>query len=154
MPFAWHVVQRRKPRDLKVPGREFQGVHFAMDYLCQQNRQNSGESISSFEEIHAGGKKVLVIGGGDTGSDCVGTALRQGAEEVWQFEILPEPPIKRPASTPWPIWPQILRTTHAHKEGGKRRWSVMTQEFLGKNGMVTGVQCVEVDWQQGKGGAS
>ncbi len=141
-----------KPRDLNVPGRELRGIHFAMDFLCQQNRRNSGEAILSSEKIHAGGKKVLVIGGGDTGSDCVGTALRQGAREVWQFEILPEPPIDRPASTPWPVWPQILRTTHAHKEGGKRRWSVMTQGFLGKNGSVTGVECVEVEWQRGEDG--
>ncbi len=141
-----------EPRNLKVPGRELQGVHFAMDYLCQQNRRNSGEPILSSQQIHAGGKKVLVIGGGDTGSDCVGTALRQGAEEVWQFEILPEPPVERPASSPWPVWPRILRTTHAHKEGGKRRWAVMTQEFFGKRGTVTGVECVEVDWKRGKDG--
>ncbi|EFK10970.1 glutamate synthase subunit beta [delta proteobacterium NaphS2] len=140
------------PRDLKIPGRELQGVHFAMDYLIQQNCRNSGEIITPAEKIHAAGKKVLVIGGGDTGSDCVGTALRQGAKEVWQFEILPEPPVERPASSPWPVWPQILRTTHAHKEGGKRRWAVMTQEFLGRRGMVTGVECVEVDWKQGKDG--
>lgn len=141
-----------EPRDLKIPGRQLQGVHFAMDYLIQQNRRNSGEIISPAEKIHAAGKKVLVIGGGDTGSDCVGTALRQGAKEVWQFEILPEPPVERPPSTPWPVWPQILRTTHAHKEGGKRRWAVMTQAFLGKKDVVSGVECVEVDWPREKPG--
>ncbi|MCG6881987.1 MAG: glutamate synthase subunit beta [Deltaproteobacteria bacterium] len=139
-------------RDLKIPGRQLQGVHFAMDYLIQQNRRNSGEIISPAEKIHAAGKKVLVIGGGDTGSDCVGTALRQGAKEVWQFEILPEPPVERPPTTPWPVWPQILRTTHAHKEGGKRRWAVMTQTFLGKKDVVSGVECVEVDWTREKDG--
>ncbi len=137
-----------EPRDLKVPGRELQGIHFAMDYLCQQNLRNEGETILPAEEIHAAGKNVLVIGGGDTGSDCVGTALRQGAKEVWQFEILPEPPAQRPASTPWPEWPQILRTTHAHQEGGKRRWGIMTQAFLGNGDVLSGVQCVEVDWQK------
>jgi len=141
-----------EPRDLKVPGRHLKGIHFAMDYLCQQNLKISGEGVPPSEMIHAGGKKVLVIGGGDTGSDCVGTALRQGAEEVWQFEILPKPPVNRSPSNPWPLWPQVLRTTHAHEEGGKRRWAVMTEAFSGKGDTVSGVECVEVDWQMDKDG--
>ena len=145
MPFAWRVVPEN-PGDLNIPGRNLTGIHFAMDYLCQQNRKISGEAVTLTDAIHAGGKKVLVIGGGDTGSDCVGTALRQGAERVFQFEILPEPPVNRSASNPWPLWPQILRSTHAHEEGGERRWAVMTREFLGDQGRVTGVKCVEVEW--------
>ena len=135
-----------KPRDLSLPGRNLTGIHFAMDYLCRQNRKISGEAVPPMDAIHAGGKNVLVIGGGDTGSDCVGTALRQGAERVLQFEILPKPPVSRSASNPWPLWPQVLRTTHAHEEGGVRRWAVMTREFSGNQGKVTGVKCVQVDW--------
>ena len=141
-----------EPRDLNIPGRNLTGIHFAMDYLCRQNRKISGEAVTPTDAIHAGGKKVLVIGGGDTGSDCVGTALRQGAERVLQFEILPEPPVNRSASNPWPLWPQILRSTHAHEEGGERRWAVMTREFLGDQGRVTGVKCVEVEWPAAEDG--
>ena len=141
-----------EPRDLNIPGRNLLGIHFAMDYLCRQNRTISGKSVPPSEAIHAGGKNVLVIGGGDTGSDCVGTALRQGAKKVLQFEIMPEPPVSRPASNPWPLWPRVLRSTHAHEEGGERRWAVMTQEFLGDQDRVTGVKCVEVAWPEGKNG--
>jgi len=143
-----------EPRDLKVPGRHLKGIHFAMDYLCGQNRRNSGEAISPSEKIHAGGKTVLVIGGGDTGSDCVGTALRQGARRVLQFEILPKPPESRSTSDPWPLWPRILRTTHAHEEGGKRRWAVMTEAFVGEEDRVRAVKCVEVDWPVAEDGGS
>ena len=141
-----------EPRDLNIPGRNLTGIHFAMDYLCQQNQKVSGEVVSPSDAIHAGGKTVLVIGGGDTGSDCVGTALRQGAKKVLQFEILPEPPLTRSTSNPWPMWSQVLRTTHAHEEGGKRRWAVMTQAFLGEQDRVTGVKCVEVAWPVGEDG--
>jgi glutamate synthase (NADPH/NADH) small chain len=140
----------RKPRDLLVPGRELKGIYFAMDYLTQQNRRIAGEPIEPSEVITAEGKTVVVIGGGDTGSDCLGTALRQGAKKVYQFEILPKPPGERPESTPWPMWPLILRETPAHKEGGEQRWSVMTKEFSGENGVIKKLRCAEVEWQ-GKG---
>lgn len=141
-----------EPRDLNIPGRNLAGIHFAMDYLCQQNRKVSGEAVPPTDAIHASGKNVLVIGGGDTGSDCVGTALRQGANKVLQFEIMPEPPVSRSASNPWPLWPQVLRTTHAHEEGGERRWGVMTRGFVGDQGKVTGVKCVEVNWPESEDG--
>lgn len=137
----------REPRDLPVPGHNLKGIHFAMDYLTQQNKRISGEAVDSSEEIIASGKTVVVIGGGDTGSDCLGTALRQGTNKVYQLEILPRPPAKRPESTPWPMWPDILRTTHAHMEGGEQRWAVMTKEFLGENGVVKKLRCAEVKWQ-------
>lgn len=142
----------REPRDLNIPGRDLGGIHFAMDYLSQQNKRVSGESLSDKEEILAEGKRVVVIGGGDTGSDCLGTALRQRAKEVHQLEILPRPPEKRPDSTPWPTWPNILRDTHAHKEGGDRRWGVMTTQFAGENGMVKTLHCVKVEWQATENG--
>jgi glutamate synthase (NADPH/NADH) small chain len=118
-----------------------------MEYLTQQNRKNAGERIDPSREITAHGKTVVVIGGGDTGSDCLGTALRQGARRVLQYEILPEPPPVRSASTPWPQWPHMLRETSSHKEGGTRRWSVSVTEFLGTDGQVTGLRGVEVQWQ-------
>jgi glutamate synthase (NADPH/NADH) small chain len=142
----------REPRDLSIPGRGLDGIHFAMDYLAQQNRRNAGESIDSAVEITARNKAVVVLGGGDTGSDCVGNALRQGAASVTQLEILPKPPLKRSESTPWPMWPLILRTTHAHEEGGERRWSVMTKAFLGEKGAVKKLRCVEVTWETPDGG--
>ncbi|MCP9476260.1 MAG: glutamate synthase subunit beta, partial [Nitrospira sp.] len=110
-----------QPRDLSVPGRELKGIHFAMDYLTQQNKRNAGDSITD-EPITAAGKRVVIIGGGDTGSDCLGTAHRQGCQEVHQFELLPEPPPQRAESTPWPLWPMQLRTSHAHEEGCDRQW--------------------------------
>ena len=142
----------RAPRDLKVPGRDLKGIHFAMDYLTEQNRRVSGELSPSSAGIRAEGKHVVVIGGGDTGSDCVGTALRQGARSVLQFEILPKPPRERPASTPWPLWPNILRESHAHKEGCERRWSVTTRAFTGRDGVLTGLQCAEVVWESAEEG--
>jgi glutamate synthase (NADPH) small chain len=136
----------RKPRDLEAPGRNLTGIFFAMDFLTQQNKRNSGEPIAPEEEIRATGKRVVVIGGGDTGSDCIGTSLRQGAKEVIQIEIMPKPPEGRAESTPWPMWPVKMRESHAHKEGGSRRWSVNTKEFLGENGVLTKIRCVEVAW--------
>ncbi len=142
----------RKPRDLQVPGRRLRGIHFAMDYLTQQNRKNAGEPVAPEDEITAHGKIVVVIGGGDTGSDCLGTAIRQGATRVLQYEILPEPPPTRSESTPWPQWPHMLRESSSHKEGGTRRWSVSVKEFLGTNGQVTGLRGLEVTWQAPEGG--
>jgi len=136
----------RQPRDLPFPGRELKGIHFAMDFLVQQNKRIAGEPIVASEEIAAQGKDVVILGGGDTGSDCLGTALRQGARRVYQFEILPEPPRERAESTPWPMWPLMRRDSSSHKEGGIRRWSVTTKEFLGKGEAVEGVRCAEVDW--------
>jgi glutamate synthase (NADPH/NADH) small chain len=143
----------REPRNLTVPGRELEGIHLAMAYLTRQNKRIGGEDIPSSEEITAEGRTVVIIGGGDTGSDCLGTALRQGAGKVYQFEILPRPPALRSAHTPWPMWPDMLRETHAHKEGGEQRWAVMTKAFLGKEGRVEKLRCVEVEWQRGEGGA-
>jgi len=137
----------RKPRDLNVPGRELKGIHFALDYLTQQNKRINREPIDPGEEITAKGRAVVVIGGGDTGSDCLGTAIRQKADRVYLFEILPKPPSERPESTPWPLWPNILRETHAHKEGGDLRWSVMTKKFSGENGVLKKLHCVEVEWK-------
>ncbi|MCE5265936.1 MAG: glutamate synthase subunit beta [Deltaproteobacteria bacterium] len=142
----------RTPRDLAIPGRELDGIHFAMDYLVQQNRKLAGEEIEPGAEISAAGKKVIVLGGGDTGSDCLGTAIRQGAAHVCQFEIMPKPPEARTEGMPWPSWPNILRESSSHKEGGERRWSVSTRRFLGQDGRVSRLECVEVEWVPGKGG--
>ena len=136
----------REPRDLSVPGRDFTGIFFAMDFLVQQNKRLGGEPVDPSEAISARDKRVVIIGGGDTGSDCLGTSLRQGAKEVCQFEILPKPPVERPDHTPWPLWPQTLQESHAHKEGGKRLFAVTTRAFLGENRVVTGLDCAEVAW--------
>ncbi|MEW6683679.1 MAG: glutamate synthase subunit beta [Nitrospirota bacterium] len=137
------------PRDLKVPGRELGGVHFAMDYLTQQNKINAGDPPPpANERITAEGKRVVIIGGGDTGSDCLGTCHRQGATEVYQFELLPEPPPHRAASTPWPYWPMQLRSSHAHEEGCKREWSVSTTKFSGRNGRVEKLHAVRVEFEK------
>ncbi len=124
-----------QPRDLPVEGRALEGVHFAMPYLVRQNRINAGENPAD-ARLTAKDKRVVIIGGGDTGSDCLGTAHRQGCREVWQFELLPEPPPHRAASTPWPLWPMQLRTSHAHDEGCDRQWSVSTTKFSGACGRV------------------
>jgi glutamate synthase (NADPH/NADH) small chain len=142
----------REPRDLRVPGRELQGTYFAMDYLRQQNRRLDGERIPAAEEIRAEGKHVVVVGGGDTGSDCLGTALRQGAASVLQVEILPEPPANRAPDNPWPAWPLIRRDSSSHHEGGTRRWCVCPRELLGKDGRITALRAVEVKWGRGKDG--
>jgi NAD(P)H-dependent glutamate synthase small subunit len=141
-----------QPRDLAVPGRGFENVHFAMDYLTRQNRLNAGEQLDPHDVISAAGKVVAVIGGGDTGSDCVGTARRQGAREIWQLEILPKPPDARPADTPWPTWPRILRTSSSHEEGCNRRWSVLTKRLSGAGVHVGELHGVEIDWVKGARG--
>jgi glutamate synthase (NADPH/NADH) small chain len=138
-----------QPRDLSVPGRELKGIHFAMDYLTQQNKRNAGDVIAG-EPITAKGKKVVIIGGGDTGSDCLGTAHRQGCAEVHQFEILTEPPPTRAQSTPWPLWPMQLRSSHAHEEGCDRQWSVSTTKFGGRHGHVTKLHAHRVAFENGK----
>ncbi|MDD2711056.1 MAG: glutamate synthase subunit beta [Verrucomicrobiae bacterium] len=142
----------REPRDLKTPGRELRGIRFAMEYLVQQNRLLTGEIEKIDPELDAKGKEVVIIGGGDTGADCLGTALRQGASRVLQFEIMSRPPDTRPASTPWPMWPNIRRESSSHKEGGERRWSVNTREFIGRDGAVSGLRGVEVEWAAGPDG--
>jgi glutamate synthase (NADPH/NADH) small chain len=135
------------PRDLPVPGRELAGVHFAMEYLTQQNRRLAGDAIADDTAIDARGKKVVVIGGGDTGSDCVGTANRQGAAEVHQFELLPQPP-DRPSPGTWPNWPMVLRTSSSHEEGCARQWSVATKSFTGNSGRVTHLHGVRLEWSE------
>ena len=134
----------RDPRDLRVDGRELEGIEFAMDFLTRQNMRNGGEDISHMRPISAEGKRVVVIGGGDTGSDCVGTSIRQGALGVHQIEILPKPPLRRPASTPWPLWPNKMRESSSYQEGCTRSWSVSTKAFEGKDGAVSMLQCCEV----------
>lgn len=143
------------PRDLPIPGREFQGVHFAMEFLPQQNKRNQGDEVSADVAITATGKDVIIIGGGDTGSDCTGTSNRQGAKSVTQFELLPQPPdlgkypraAERPAHTPWPHWTMMLRTSSSHEEGCDRHWSVLTKEFQAdKKGHVSKLVTVHIEW--------
>ena len=136
------------PRDLKVPGRELKGVHFALEILSQQNRVLAGAEFNKEERITAKGKDVLVIGGGDTGSDCIGTAHRQGATSVTQIEIMPRP-IDGPEdpNNPWPNYPRTFKTTSSHEEGCIRRWNINTLEFLGEDGALTGVKVQEIDWK-------
>jgi glutamate synthase (NADPH) small chain len=136
------------PRDLNVPGRELPGIHFAMDFLTRQNMRISGELLPPGGEISARDKRVVVIGGGDTGSDCVGTSRRQGAREVHQLELLPKPPEDRPAANPWPTWPQTMRTSSSHEEGCERSWSVSTKEFVGSDGGVEKLRCVRLEWSE------
>jgi glutamate synthase (NADPH/NADH) small chain len=134
------------PRDLDVPGRQLAGIHFAVDYLTQQNRICEGDSVGEEELITARGKHVVIIGGGDTGADCLGTAHRQGARNVRQFELLPRPPDSRAADNPWPQWPRIFRTSAAHDEGGERLFSISTERFIGdERGRVRALQAVEVE---------
>lgn len=133
-----------KPRDLPIPGRDLDGIHFAWDYLWQQNKRNAGDSLDGIPPIDAAGKHVIVIGGGDTGSDCIGTANRQHAASITQFELLPVPPKARPADQPWPFMPMVLTTTSSHEEGADRKWSVMTEEFVGGNGRVEKLRTVNV----------
>ena len=134
----------RKPRDMKIEGRELKGIHFAMDYLVQSNKSVAGAVRTEDERIDAKGKKVVVIGGGDTGADCVGTANRQGASCVVQIELLSQPPSCRTENMQWPKYPMILRTSSSHEEGGERKWSVLTKKFLGEGGKVTGLSCAQV----------
>ncbi|MFT3660561.1 MAG: glutamate synthase subunit beta [Gordonia sp. (in: high G+C Gram-positive bacteria)] len=135
-------------RDLPIPGRELDGIHQAMEYLPQSNRFAIGDEPA--DQIRADGKKVVIIGGGDTGADCLGTALRQGAEIVHQFEIMPRPPAERAGSTPWPLYPLMYRVSSAHEEGGERVFSVNTEEFVGENGRVTGLKACEVTMVNGR----
>ena len=142
-----------EPRDLDVPGREgAQNVVFAMDFLTRQNRVLAGEAVQASPALLAKGKVVVVIGGGDTGSDCVGTARRQGAKEIHQFEILPRPPEKSNPETPWPLWPRILRSTSSHEEGCRRRWGVLTKAFIREGDRVRELCGVEVEWASAPNG--
>ena len=133
-------------RDLPVPGRELRGVHLAMDYLTQQNRILAGEIIPPDERISAEGKRVVILGGGDTGADCLGTAHRQGAEVVYQFELMPAPPEVRGAYNPWPQWPIIMRSSAAHEEGGFRDYSIQTKGFSGKDGNLEKLHAARLEW--------
>ena len=141
-----------EPRELPVPGRELDGIHPAMDYLTQQNRLLAGETIDPAERITAEGKRVVILGGGDTGADCLGTAHRQGAEIIYQVELLTEPPEKRRSDNPWPQWPIILRSSAAHEEGGIREYDVLTKSFSGSNGRVQRLHAVRVEWRQSENG--
>ena len=135
------------PRDLPIPGRDFKGVHFAMDFLTQQNKRVSGIWKSQQEDLWATDKHVVVIGGGDTGSDCIGTSNRHGAHSITQLEILGKPPMERGPNNPWPLWPLILRTSSSHEEGCERDWSVLSKEFIGdENGHVKALKIVKVKW--------
>ena len=134
-------------RDLPVPGRDLKGVHFAMEMLAQQNRVLAGQTFAKDERVTARGKHVLVIGGGDTGSDCIGTSIRQGALSVTQIEILPQPPVNENPATPWPQWPLVLKTSSSHEEGCTRRWNLSTTRFLGRGGRVCAAEVETVEWQ-------
>ncbi len=148
------------PRDLPVPGRELKGIHFAMDYLTQQNKRIAGDQLDPAFDIRAEKKRVVIIGGGDTGADCLGTSHRQGANADCQLsrrdtrhmELLPKPPEDRCETTPWPLWPTKLRSSPAHEEGGKREWSVLTKKFSGRNGHVEKLHGVQVDRVKNSGG--
>jgi glutamate synthase (NADPH/NADH) small chain len=140
------------PRDIKPEGRDLKGIHFAMEFLAQQNQLIMGEQVSEDKLINAKNKHVLVIGGGDTGSDCVGTSVRQGAVKITQIEILPQPPANKNPDTPWPYYPNILKTSSSHKEGCERKWSLNTVAFKGENGQVTEVIVEEVAWSKDETG--
>ena len=135
-----------QPRDLPVPGRDLEGVYFAMEYLAQQNRVIAGQQVSPDQRVVAEGKRVVILGGGDTGADCLGTAHRQGAEVVYQYELLPEPPTERPADNPWPQWPLVLTSSSAHEEGGIRDYNIMTKSLSGANGRLQKLHAVRIEW--------
>ncbi|MBQ3883237.1 MAG: glutamate synthase subunit beta [Bacteroidales bacterium] len=140
-------------RDLRIPGRELEGVHLALELLSQQNRVLYGEDVSEEERVTCKGKDVLVIGGGDTGSDCIGTAHRQGCKSVTQIEIMPKPPVgPTDPANPWPAWPRTLKTSSSHEEGCVRRWNINTLRFLGENGKLIGVEVQPIDWEPDKDG--
>ncbi len=145
------TVGATKPRDLPIPGRELGGIHFAMEFLPQQNKRVQGEAISEEASINASGKRVVILGGGDTGSDCLGTSNRQGALSVHQFELLPMPPLRRTFDMPWPDWPMILRTSTSHEEGVNREWSINTKCFSGANGTVKKLHGVRLKWKRENG---
>ncbi len=134
------------PRDLDVPGRDLRGVHFAMDYLPLQNKRNAGDEIPEGDFITAKGKRVIILGGGDTGADCLGTAHRQGAREILQYELLPRPPAERPETAPWPTYPMIYRTSAAHEEGGERDYSILTRSLSGEDGVLKRLHGVRLEW--------
>ncbi len=136
------------PRDLPVPGRELDGVHFAMDFLTPNNKMVAGDNVPN--QIKATGKHVVVIGGGDTGSDCVGTSTRHGAASITQFELMPQPPEKENKSLVWPNWPLKMRTSSSHEEGAERDWSITTKELIGENGKLTALKGARVEWKDGK----
>jgi len=140
-----------QPRDLDAEGRDKENILYAMDFLTVQNKIVGGESLEGYKMVSAQDKTVVVIGGGDTGSDCVGTSRRQGAKKIYQLEILPQPPETRTEKEPWPQWPRIMRTSSSHEEGCERRWSVMTKRVEG-NGKVSELCCIEVEWVQGEKG--
>ena len=146
------AIGAEQPRDLPIEGRDLEGVNYAMDFLTQQNKVVAGQVISNEDRILAKGKNVLVIGGGDTGSDCVGTSVRQKAKSITQIEILPKPGEKRDDNNPWPYWPDTLRTSSSHKEGCERRWSLSTKRFIGENGKLKQVELVQVDWNKDENG--
>jgi glutamate synthase (NADPH/NADH) small chain len=143
------------PRDLEVPGRELDGIHYAMDFLVQQNKRGAGDGedrAAPEGTISAKGKHVVVIGGGDTGSDCIGTSIRQGAASVTQLEILPKPPVHENKGLVWPDWPIKLRSSHAHEEGCERDWAVVTRRAMGADGKVSALECARVEWVKGADG--
>jgi len=140
------------PRNLGIEGRELKGVYFAMEFLTQQNKVNAGKKIADEDRLLAEGKHVLVIGGGDTGSDCVGTSIRQKAASVTQIEIMPKPAVERAENNPWPYWPNTLRTSSSHKEGCERRWSLSTKRLIGEDGVVRQAEIVEVRWDKDENG--
>ena len=140
------AVGAEQPRDLPIEGRELEGVYFAMDFLIQQNKKVSGKLGNGEIRILAKNKNVIVIGGGDTGSDCVGTSIRQKAKSITQIEILPKPPEKRGDNNPWPYWPNTLRTSSSHQEGCERRWNLSTKRFIGENGKLKQMEIVQVEW--------
>jgi glutamate synthase (NADPH/NADH) small chain len=140
------TIGASQAREIPIQGRDLNGIHLAMEYLTQQNRRIAGDAVDPTGAIVAEGKRVVILGGGDTGADCLGTALRQGAEIVYQLELLPQPPDKRAPNNPWPQWPQVLRTSPAHEEGGIRDYNVLTKSFSGKNGKVEELNAVRVEW--------
>ena len=144
-----------QPRDLDVAGRALDGIHFAMDFLTQQNKRNAGDSeavAAPGGTLTAKGKHVVVIGGGDTGSDCIGTSIRQGAASVVQLEIMPQPPEMEDKALTWPNWPLKLRSSHAHEEGAARDFAVLTKRAVGVHGRVEALECIRVEWARGQGG--
>ena len=141
------------PRDLPIPGRELKGVHYAMDFLTQQNKRVAGDQLDNQKDIWATDKHVIVIGGGDTGSDCVGTSNRHGAKSVTQIELLAKPPTSRSQDNPWPEWPMVLRTSSSHEEGAERHWALLTKEFVGDgNGNVKGLKLTQIEWEKAEPG--
>jgi glutamate synthase (NADPH/NADH) small chain len=140
-----------KPRELTVEGADLKGVHFAMDFLTQQNKVNRGVRIPEDKRILATGKNVVVIGGGDTGSDCVGTSIRQGAKTVVQIEIMPKPSVIRKPDNPWPFWANVLRSSSSHEEGCERHWNISTRRCVGEQGTIKQLEVAEVDWVNNNG---